>query len=347
MKTIDNDFETQAKCIFPKSILFVADMHELINPNESARKILANAEKKGPSDTELIALYENSEDPLITAVEDANKNNIDGIIISLGDMVANRVNFGEGTERSIVGKLAKKARESGIKQHEYILQNIEANKQEIQEYAHRNNLWTKMRFQKLDQLLNPKIHFVHLNGNADVISSLVSMAVLPGEKSPLQIFEESSAITRYYKEMPGALILAHYYDGIHETFGGSMCVLIPQALDFSKSLEHLLKMEEHFNKRKLYDLPGKANPIEIEGSVLLIHEALKPDICAKDQAVEGMEVYKQAINYWSPSYVIHGHTHNPEFVEYEFEGTKVIQIPPNIAARLDKDMDNMDILRKR
>jgi len=335
MKAIDGDLDEQFDGgVMGDNTYFVADMHDLIIPNESARRIIANTENKIPTDNELVALYENCVDPLISAINDVTclrKPNEFSTVISLGDMVANRINFGEGTERSIVGKLAKKAREKNVPQHEYLLAHIDENREALQEYAHRNNMWVRLRFEALQELLGKEtsITFVHMNGNADVFSSLVGKAVLPDEKSPMEIFEESSAVERYYKELPGALVVS-------DSCGkDSFYLSIPQALDFNKSIDFLYKLIGFF---EVYTraTEGSLAKINRDDVCLLIHEALKPDLCAKEQNVEGLETYVLASTIFSPKYIVHGHTHNARFIKYNFMGAYVTQIPPNELATSDE-----------
>lgn len=346
MKTIDNDFEKMFTAVFFGSISYVADMHELRNPNESARRLNDAMQQRSVSDADLTALYENCEDPLVTAIQSASRLkepfNDNNVVISLGDMVANRIDFGEGTDKSIVGKMAKKARELGVPQHVYIADNIEANRQELQEYAHRNNLWTALRFKTLDDLLsrNVSLTFAHMNGNADVMSSFVSERVLPEERTPMQTFEASTAVKRYYKEKPGMLIIHYGFDDDIMDAKAYQSILVPQSLDFSSMLVPLRELEPTFKGYiagvgcvKIED-PDELTESGIYfsnfgGTQLLIHEALRPDLCAKAQSVEGMAVYEEALRIWNVKRVVHGHTHNPELVKYQHGSSTVYQIPPN------------------
>ena len=155
--------KSRKKELTPDKTYFVADMHELINPQPIARKLYDAMSNRSLSDAELKAIYDHSEDPLVVAVETAiqsrrrnpnflkHKGDKEHVLLfSLGDMVANRVNYGGGTERSIVGKLAKKARELGVPQHIYLMDHIEENKLELQEFAHRNNVENRPREKKLE-----------------------------------------------------------------------------------------------------------------------------------------------------------------------------------------------------
>ncbi len=370
MKPIDNDFKRQFTAIFFGSISYVADMHELRNPNDSARRINDAMQQRSVSDADLIALYENCEDPLVTAIQSASRLkepfNDNNVVISLGDMVANRIDFGEGTDKSIVGKMAKKARELGVSQHVYIADNIEANRKELQEYAHRNNLWTALRFKALDDLLsrNVSLTFAHMNGNADVMSSFVSERVLPGETTPMQTFEASTSIRRYFEKTPGILLLvSRYFDSCGDLDDDSNTVelakiLIPQSLEFDKMGAALEQLNERYldflkdPRRFTYEyyrgkIKGESkNNFECTYHPdLLIHEALRPDLCAKAQSVEGMAVYEKALQLWPVEEIIHGHTHNPQFVKYQHLGKQVTQVPPNVLAQWSDITHGKPVLR--
>lgn len=362
MKPIDYDFEKQKLDLQPYKTFFVADMHELINPQPTARRLYDAMKQRSLSDTELKAIYHNSEDPLVTAVKKAltlslwnqyrmvqNGTGIeDGLLFSLGDMVANRVNLGEGTERSIVGKLAKKARELGVSQHVYLMEHVEQHREELQEFAHRNNLWTKLRFDTLDELLKGKdeFTFAHLNGNADVFSSLIGETVLPDEMSPVQIYEHSTAIKRYHKSEPGFLLDLYFYasDPDLSSDGKTIAyILIPQVLDFTKKdnmvgyeFKHLFgggyqwSLDNCFTSKFSYLMHDREDGrAKITDFRLLIHEALDPKVCEKDQNVEGIDVYNEFMSKFPIGMVVHGHTHNPNLVKYDYDGSKVTQVSPN------------------
>lgn len=356
MKKIDGNFDEQKKIVLASRLFYIADMHELTNPNNSARRLQDNIRERSPADAELIALYENCEDPLVEAFRQviSARDEEGKFVLSLGDLVANRIDFGGGTEKSIVGKFAKKARELGVAQHEYILEQVEAHKPELQEYAHRNNLWTALRFQALDNLLADanarNITFAHLNGNADVLASLVSEAVLPSERAPTTVYNNSRGLHRYFEALPGFIPLAGKYCEDCEYHHGTLAVIVPYTIKFGESVKHLDSLKSHLNGfdegslKKGYlmqrkedlrqDVEEYPDIVCLHGAWLFIHEPMNPEQFAKKERVEGMEAYKAALSQWPISYILHGHTHDTSIVRYKFNDKyDTIQVPPSRVVR--------------
>jgi hypothetical protein len=310
------------------NIRFVADMHELVNPNKDAVKLWKELNGKMPNDRQLKELYYNSEDPLAKIFFEARRDTYSlrtpTYIISVGDMIVNRINFGEGTEKSIAGKLGKKAREQGIPQHIYIAENYKDHLKEIEEWAYRNSSWTEMRFKEIAEISkDKKVYFNHLNGNADALSSFVARELLNADfKSPNEIianyFENNEGV--YATDMPKNLF---------KVVNGKMLmnVMIPQTFEWKQQIMELSKLPS----RSFYEKKG-----DIVQGILMIHEPLSYDPFSKNENIEGMDAYKTALNKMpNNTIVIHGHTHAP-FTKYQFEGHNVYQIPQNTAIKLEE-----------
>lgn len=342
------------------NIVLVADMHELVEPNKEARAILENLNGRTPSYRELEDVYNNSVDPLVKIVE-SNKSPLNVIspsyIVSLGDMVVNRVNFGTGTEKSIIGKLGKKARELNIPQHEYIADNFKEHLGEIEEWAYRNSFWTEKRFQKIAGISSSCKFpvFIHLNGNADTLSSYVTREILNANfKSPNEIFEnyfrwETDKL--FTKDKPKMIS----FDEKSLTSEG-WCIEPPD-MDFdSDEIDYKWVKHDSSELRNIqsdlqallipHTLEWDAQTVEVEGllkeskltpgeTMLLIHEPLSYDPFTKTQNIEGMETYKKALSLMpEDTVVVHGHTHAKNLVKYKFEGHTVYQVPPNVGVNL-------------
>ncbi|TKJ17056.1 hypothetical protein CEE44_00790 [Candidatus Woesearchaeota archaeon B3_Woes] len=351
--------EQTIKQIETDNIFFVADMHELTKPNADAKRIWENMQKRSPTNRDLKALYENSVDPLVSIIEDYANNPFENwsignserifaaSVVSLGDMVANRINFGEGTEKSVIGKMAKKARELGVPQHEYIADNFHEQLAEVEDWAYRNSFWTEMRFEALKHLLGDKLSlssFIHINGNADAISSFVTRDLLNADfKSPNEIYidlkNQNNFQGEIYIDEPGIIRFEKVrwcrdapdpdFDEDFDfklvkdmdSYGVDIALAIPYTLNWNKQLGHL-------DKIKL------SSEEDIRSSMLLIHEPLDYSVFNRKENVEGMATYKKAISLMpEDTKIIHGHTHAQDIVEYGFNGNKVYQIPPNLGVK--------------
>ncbi|MFH1770858.1 MAG: hypothetical protein ABH828_04860 [archaeon] len=357
--------------------VFVADMHELVEPNKEARAIWNNLNGKMPSDKELSSVYNNSVDPLIEIIKNNKpmsytphplyaEKKYPTYVVSLGDMVVNRVNFGTGTEKSIIGKLGKKAREIGVPQHEFIADNYKEHLGEIEDWAYRNSFWTEKRFNRIKGIANlckfPV--FIHLNGNADTLSSYVTREILNADfKSPNEIFED-------YFRWEGKMVFAKDKPKII-SFDNNICQSgkfrltspdfdmddEPDDLEYKWSGGYSIGKEEYpsvVNDVDLqtvlipHTLEWKTQTAEVEkllkesklkprNSMLLIHEPLSYEPFTKSQNIEGIEAYRRALNLMPPeTVVVHGHTHAKDLVKYEFEGHRVYQVPPNTGVHINQ-----------
>lgn len=308
-----------------KNVVFVADMHELVEPNAEARRIWANIQNRSPTDKEFTDLYNNSIDPLVDVINGSlyPKDVLDygsrRYFLSLGDMIANRINFGEGTERSVVGKMGKEAREKNIPQHEYIAENYTKKLGEIEDWAYRNSFWTKMRFEKVEETKCfdevPRMIMGHLNGNADTISSFITRELLNADfPSPNEIYEKYISEGHFYKDKPCAI---KFFNPTNEK-DYYLTLVVPYTLKWDEQLKELGKMKDTLKDK---------NP---SSSALLIHESPLPEMFGKKENVEGMQAYKKALEIMpEDAIIIHAHTHKRELVEYDFNGYKTFQVPPN------------------
>lgn len=305
-------------------------MHELVNPNEDAVKLWKELNGNMPNDRQLRELYFNSEDPLVEIFSDASQDVIisenPNYIISVGDMIVNRINFGGGTEKSIAGKLGKKAREKGIPQHIYIAENYKEHLKEVEEWAYRNSFWTDMRFREIGKIASgddKKLFFHHLNGNADALSSFVARELLNADfKSPNEIF------ANYFENNDGVYATDLPKIGFQDTNGKMlMNIMIPQTFEWQQQKSELSRLPT----RSFYENEGG----NVQG-VLMIHEPLSYEPFSRNEQIEGMEAYKLALSKMpANTIVIHGHTHAP-FTKYQFKGHDVYQIPQNTAIKLEE-----------